>query len=391
MRILYYHWNEFTAEDTIDCMTRLGHELVIFRCPWNLSDQDEHFEGRLEEALREGTATPSFDMVFSWNFFPIISRVCQREGVPYVSWVFDSPHFPLASVDVINDCNRIYLFDRALVDLYREKNVTTVSYAPLGVNSERLRRQMAALDGGSRVYEHEISFVGNLYNNEYNFYDLARELMPDKLGEYLDELMDKQLPYFDRDYLGDDKLLPASMVRELSGYLRIDVSGGRYIFDEDILLRDILKKKVTQLDRAVYLQMLGMEHKVDLYTKHDGPSLDNVCDMGEADYLERMPRIFHRSRINLNIMMRSIRSGMSLRVLDILGAGGFLLSSYTSELAEYFEDGSELVIFRNADELRDKAAYYLKEEESRAAIAQRGCIKALADFDYMKLLPRLLK
>ena len=77
-------------------------------------------------------------------------------------------------------------------------------------------------------------------------------------------------------------------------------------------------------------------------------------DLGQADYMVRMPHVFNRSKINLNFMMRSIRTGMSLRVLDVMGVGGFLLSTYRSELEEYFTDGQELVIVRDRDELESK-------------------------------------
>ena len=40
-----------------------------------------------------------------------------------------------------------------------------------------------------------------------------------------------------------------------------------------------------------------------------------------------MPEVFRKSKINLNITLRSIISGISLRVYDILGAGGSV--SYT--------------------------------------------------------------
>ena len=57
-----------------------------------------------------------------------------------------------------------------------------------------------------------------------------------------------------------------------------------------------------------------------------------------------MPLIFRESKINLNITLRSITSGMPLRALDIMGAGGFLLSNYQQELAENYIDGEELVL-----------------------------------------------
>ncbi len=49
--------------------------------------------------------------VFSINFFPYISEICERLGVLYVSLSVDCPVLELFSCSVKNRCNRIFLFD----------------------------------------------------------------------------------------------------------------------------------------------------------------------------------------------------------------------------------------------------------------------------------------
>ena len=31
------------------------------------------------------------DFVFSFNFLPVVSKVCSKEAVTYVSWIYDNP------------------------------------------------------------------------------------------------------------------------------------------------------------------------------------------------------------------------------------------------------------------------------------------------------------
>ena len=38
--------------------------------------------------------------------------------------------------------------------------------------------------------------------------------------------------------------------------------------------------------------------------------------------------MFANSKVNLNITLRNIKTGIPLRALDIMGAGGFLLTNY---------------------------------------------------------------
>ena len=65
-----------------------------------------------------------------------------------------------------------------------------------------------------------------------------------------------------------------------------------------------------------------------------------------------------------------------------MGAGGFLLSNYQTELAEQFEDGKELVLYGSAEELLDKIRYYLSHEKERQQIAHCGYIKVQKFFSY---------
>lgn len=390
MRILYYVWNEFTGEDTRMVMRELGHDVEELRYPWNRMDEDDGFDKVLENCLKMKKDGKAIDCVFTWNFFPIIARVCHRLHVPYISWVFDSPHFPLASKEVGNEENRIYLFDRGLVELYNGLGIKTVHYSPLAVNGKRIKAISDELmDYPS--YEHDVTFLGNLYDNEYNFYDYTKEYLPEDLKNFFEDVMDRQRRTFVEDLIMDENIISRQKIQKLNEYMKFSLSKDSYDFDEDILIRDILKKKITQDERRILLESLGQKFKLDLYTKADGPTLNYVRDLGQADYMVRMPHIFNRSKINLNFMMRSIRTGMSLRVLDVMGVGGFLISTYRSELEEYFVDGQDLVIVRGRDELEDKIEYFLEHEDERREIARLGQKKVLERFDYRKLLPGILE
>ncbi len=104
-----------------------------------------------------------------------------------------------------------------------------------------------------------------------------------------------------------------------------------------------------------------------------------------------MPRIFHLSRINLNFTSKPIRTGLPLRVWDILGAGGFVLTNYQTEITEYFEPGKELETFASEDELLDKISYYLEHEEERRQIARNGYEKVKAEASFELRIRQMLE
>ena len=107
-------------------------------------------------------------------------------------------------------------------------------------------------------------------------------------------------------------------------------------------------------------------------------------------YTRETPKAYAMARINLNLTLHSIRSGVPLRVFDILGAGGFLLSNYQPELEELFGIGEELDVFHSFEELDDKVDYYLHHEEERSRIAINGYLKVREKYSYEKQIAKML-
>ena len=389
MRILYLDWDEFTGEDCREVMKEMGYTVIPFFYKWKNLSEDKDFETALLKEMAYPTdSLESYDLTFSFNFFPIVSEACQKMNIPYIAWIFDAPHLTLTSGTVQNNVNRIWIFDYALYRQMKETNIHTVYYSPLAVNGKRLLAQTAVLDEETLIYEHDVCFLGSLYDNEYNFYDKAAEYFPAELRGYLEGLFAAQQQLFGLDLLGNEDILPSKMVREINRYMKFELSGS-YDMNLDNVIRDILRKKITQMERKTLLEYLGRYFKLDLYTQKCSPIIKNVYDLGWADYMSNMPRIFHRSKINLNFTMRSIKTGIPLRALDIMGAGGFLLTGYQTELDEYFVNGQDLVMADSPADMQQKIAYYLSHEEEREEIARNGQKKTIEKFDYRKILSQI--
>ena len=393
MRILYYDWDEFNGEDCRDAMRRLGHQVDVFKLDMHgfdlTQEMDEKIRGLCGKKGDDGARY--YDLLFSFDFFPNISEACQKYGMPYISWVFDCPHYTLDSHVTNNSVNRIFVFDSLLYKRLVGKGVSTVRYSPLGVNDKRLSELCQKLDdetGGEIVYEHDVSFLGNLYDNEFNFYDQV-EYIPSDLKQYIDIVIKAQEKVFGHDLFTDEKAITQTHIDRLREYINFENSG-KYELDYDEVIRDILRKKVTVNERHDILAEMGKRFDTVLYTMPGAKPIEGVCNLGIASYSDKMPRVFHRSKVNLNISLRSILSGVPLRVLDILAAGGFLITNYQSEIAEYFEDGVDLIIAGTPEEMVQKTAYYLEHDEERKAIAINGQKKVLENFAYTKLLPMIL-
>ena len=100
--------------------------------------------------------------------------------------------------------------------------------------------------------------------------------------------------------------------------------------------------------------------------------MSNLTNHGTVDYYEQMPLVFKQSRINLNIALRSIKTGIPLRAFDIMGSGGFLLSSFQDDFLDDFIPGEDFAYYESKEDLLYKIDYYLNHEEERMAVAKNG-------------------
>ena len=379
MNILYYHWNENSKEDCVESLKRLGHKVEVWERDFNNYSEDSAFENALCEKVKSFSA----DCIFSFDYFPVISKVAQSAGVPYISWVYDCPHYTLQSDTLGNSCNFVYVFDYALAEKYRTEGFSTVDYMPLPVNTHRLRKQ---LDNVKKNYLHDISFVGSLYNDGHNYYDQISYL-PEYVRGYLDSVIKTQEMIYGMDL--PSQLLSEDIYGDVEKYVDADLGKGFRSIKRDFIC-DMLRKKVTVNERRNLLTLLGKHFSTDLYSGSKPPKEIKVNYKGIADYYSEMPIIFSSSKININISLRSILTGIPLRVIDILGAGGFCLTNYQAEMSEYFENGSELVWFESAGDMLEKAEYFLGHDDEREKIALNGFDAAERMFSYDVLLPKVL-
>jgi len=106
-------------------------------------------------------------------------------------------------------------------------------------------------------------------------------------------------------------------------------------------------------------------------------------------YFEEMARVYSSARLVFN---RSIKNDVNMRVFEAVACGSLLLTNDLVEngQAELFRDGVHLATYRDADELLDKGAYYLKHGVLRERVAAAGRAEALAKHTYRHRMETVL-
>ena len=386
MKILYYTWGENSKEDMLYTFRKMKLDVVEWSLRPTDYDNDLEFVRQLKKKIEE----EQIDMVFSFDFIPVISRCIKEKneqdnaGLIYISWIYDCPHTTLFSPYAMYEKNYIFVFDKAQYNKLWGLGYTNVYHMPLAVNTDRLNKQLQLPD---RIGQGDIkvSFIGSLYEN--NFYDKVNYL-PEYIRGYVSGVMESQKKLYGCNIV--DALLDEGIMREVGKYVSAPLGAG-YKAGLRELFADMINAKITSDERISMLGEVADIYGLTLCTGSDKKLVPSAKHVGYVSYEDEMPKIFRDSAININITLRSIESGIPLRALDIMGAGGFLLSNYQPELAEYFEDGREVVLFGSEEDLIEKIGYYLEHDELRREIAYNGWKKVKEQFGYEYVVEQMFK
>ena len=375
MKILYLQWNSFGGDDIILALRSLGHEVFPFSHPEYNSRDNREFLAYTEQKLEE--VKP--DCVFSSNYYSLVSRACDPHGIPYISWVYDAPQLFLYSTAVLLPCNYIFVFDRRTYENFHRSGINTFYYMPLGAPVRRYD-SMEVTSQVHASYDCDISFVGALYNEKHNYYNKLVEKLDSYTRSYLEGLMEAQLKISGDNFIED--CLTEPIVQKLQEATPYAPCYDGAETDAYVYAHYFINRKLTELDRTRTLAALSEQEKVVLYTFNPTPGLPKVINRGPLDYVVSMPYAFKCSKINLNITLRSITTGIPLRAFDIMGAGGFLMTNYQADFLDYFIPDEDFVYYESTEDLIDKCHYYLAHETERARIARSGYEKVKAHHSY---------
>lgn len=390
MEILFYRYNSICEPDIIQVFENFG--ITVHREEMEM--HDKNIPPRLCSArVAEWILSHPLSFVFTVNFFPAISYTCNHFKVPYVCWSVDSPVPELFSNALKNEYNRIFLFDKAQYDFFAPVNPSCIHYLPLATNVKRWEQVILSMtEEDYRQYGSDVSFVGSLYTEKCKYDTLVSSgKLSDYTRGFVDGLIESQLHVYGYNFIMDN--LTDRVVSEIASADPQFYHGTDTFMDTDryLVAHQYIGMKLAAVERQRTLAALAEHFSVNLYTRSDASTLPKVHNRGGASTLTEMPKVFQASKINLNMTMRPIETGLSLRVWDVLGCGGFLLTNYQAELPSYFEIGKDLDAYESLPELLEKVQYYLTHEEERIEIAIHGYEKTARLHSYENRLAEMIQ
>lgn len=347
MRIYAIDLKSYGFNPLIEEFKKLGH--TVSTASYSLSDSrnDSDFEKYFDEKIND-----SYDMVFTFNYFPVISNCCNKYNVKYVSWVYDSPHVNLYSYTVINPCNYVFIFDKEIFYEFKNSGINTVYYLPLAANPKNILPQ--------EKYLCDASFVGSLYDEPKHQLFKKFDAASDYTKGYLDAMIEAQLRVY--GYFMLEELLTKEVVDDLQKTVPYTPNSDGVETDTYVYSNYFIARRVTEIERKRIIDNLSHICDFKLFTHASNP----------VDYYNEMPYVFASSKINLNITLKSIKSGIPLRAFDIMSSGGFLLSNFQNDFMDFFVPGEDFIYYDNIDDATRKVQYFLTHESEREQIANNG-------------------
>lgn len=374
MKILIYHWNSYNQKDVEEAFIQAGNTITLLDRKSEHIEEDAEYTYIVSEILKQQEP----DILFSVNFFPVLAQACHETDTPYVCWNCDSPLLAMYNHTIFYNTNFIFTFDRSNYEEFKNLGVNHIYHLPLAANTGHFKSILKYNNTDTSLFKYDISFIGSMYSN--NSFDGIASGLPDYLCGYFDGALCAQLHVSGGNIL--EKLLTPGICRQLEEITDYHKSPDSFADIHTLFSTTVLGFKAAAMQRELCLNSLAAYLHKNLFNNRQclAPFYLSDTDIllpfikchGRADYNTEMPVIFSQSKINLNMTIPNIKTGIPLRIWDILSCGGFLLTDFRIELMDFFIPDEDIVIFEDVYELQDKAGFYLSHDTIRNKIAQNA-------------------
>ena len=378
-------WKCFGREKTINTFEEMGHKVF----PFSHKDyQERHSEDFIKE-FSDFADRKNIDLTFSWNYFPTLAFACHEKNITYVSFLYDNPYVMLYDYTLAFETNRVYLFDSTEYNFFIKGGLNNVFYEVLPGDTDRVEPLLKKPYDRARLTS-DVSFVGQLYSEEHTFLDRVTDAGDEYLNGYLRGIIEAQKKVAGYNFI--EELLDEPILKRMYDAYPYEPDRKSVETPGYTYANYFVNRKITSEERYALISRIGREipDKLKLFTWNKDTKIPGIKNMGIAEYYNEMPIVFNKSRINLNITLRSIKTGIPLRCMDIMSCGGFLLTNFQEDMLSFFTPGEDFDYYEDENDLLAKIEYYLSHEKERAEIAENALRKVKENHTYRATFERIL-
>ncbi|MCM1154691.1 MAG: glycosyltransferase [Roseburia sp.] len=383
MRILFVGSKKQQIPNIMFALDRMGHEVAFYPTPMEELSGDEAEARRIQTFWKN----MRIDFVISNAFSSVMAQLTHELNMKYAVYGMDSPYYAtyLPIFPRYDNCYLFY-FDRREYQMLKERGYQNVYYLPLAADVISAQ-DISVTDEELKACTCDVSFVGGLYGN--NQYDQYIERFPQEMQQIFSQIIEKSAFRWD----GEDRVTPflepdlLRLIRKICP----ELYEADYDMPEEYYIKSFfLDRKITHVERTLLVKLLAERYDFRLYTWAHEKVPEGVRYFPPISSLTESSKVYYAGKINLNVTLRSIESGVPLRIFEIMSVGGFVLSNWQEGIEELFEEGKEIVTFKSPEEMLEKAEYYLAHDKERIRIGIGGYQKVKNCYTFEHQLEKII-
>ncbi|MFB0516300.1 MAG: glycosyltransferase [Candidatus Neomarinimicrobiota bacterium] len=350
-RLLFLNYDYFLQDYLINELKRQGHQVILLPFPQNIP---------VEEALRTiltKAAEVRPDAILTLNALGLDNHghtlsVLSELSLPVIIWYLDNHLFKGPYLqDRSAQWTIVFTYERALEPTLTEAGFQHVFYLPLASDPNL---PGSGKDSRFKSLRNKITFIGGTFSSaieshyEPEFEQAYQEWQPD---------FGAQKQRHGRIHLN------ALFAPHRNRFSSPEVF---FRFMAYVIAKETFRYRA---ERLAYLK--------DTPLTVFGPAewkdhLPDAMVQPPVDYQTVTPLIYRNSAVNLSLTTLQQETALNQRYFDVPLCGGFLLGEWQESLAEHFDVDKEVVYFRNDEELKEKARYYLNHPAERQRILDKA-------------------
>ena len=381
-RILFFDSNYFLCGEIVSSFRQLEIEHRVIA----LDDRETGSQDFIENILK---AVIDFkpDFILTVNHFGLdregkLAGLLDDLGLPLASWFVDNPHLILYDyAHPGTDNTVIFTFDAGNLDEMKDKGFEHVHYLPLATDPNRFHPELCK--SGPPEWTSDISFVGNSMTAAVAK-SLDEACLPDALRSEYTKVAQE---FGESDETSVVRFLKTSRPEWLAA---LDALPTR---ENKLALESLLTWEATRQYRLACVQtilkysplIVGDTGWGDLFGKTTG-----WRHLSHLDYYRDLPRFYPMSKINFNCTSRQMIGAVNQRIFDIPACGGFVLTDHRKQMENLFDLNTEVVVYRELNEIPALIREYLVDEKRRKSIVAAARKRILAEHTYEIRVQQLL-
>lgn len=259
----------------------------------------------------------------------------KKMGIPTLLICFDNLHVPFMHKKIAPCFDTVWLTSGETRWMFEQWGCMNIVVQPYAANPFKFKPKWSKPI-------HSVSFIGSPYGSRVN-----------KLNS-LTESGVKCTIYTDNFRSATDNSFKVS---EYNNLLKDTVNCLKFGIGRKVLISALMNKVVLKNNTLSHNQNLVINPTV---------SFDDMNSLYSDHALS-----LNISELRNTYVLKNPVHKLHLRTFEIPMCGGLEIANYTDELASYFENGKEIVLYKSNDELISKANFYLNEKNDKICLQMK--------------------